>query len=342
MRRILVVWSIVGSLLMGGSASAASTKAAPLPSLQLVEMFPAPDVVGRLDHITLDPNHIRFFVSGLGNDSIEVFDFSKAKWIMSIKGMNEPKGILYLPEYQKLFSANVGDGTLKVMDNSYHVIRTIVIGKEADYLRYDPVSKKIITSFGDSKDAGGLLLIDPATYETTTIKLDAPAEDFAIEETGRYIYANLHSTSATQVIDRTTGKLTRWDYPNAKRPTPMALNAAEHRLYVAARGPSDLLVIDTETGKEITRVPLGGISADLLFDSSAKRLYNINSAGYINVIQERDPDHYEALENVPTAIGARTGYLIPAINRLMVAVPAYGERPAGLWEYQTNTFSQAK
>jgi len=56
------------------------------------------------------------------------------------------------------------------------------------------------------------------------------------------------------------------------------------------------------------------------------------------VIQERDADHYELVENVPTAIGARTGYLIPAIARLLIAVPAYGDRPAGLWEYQTNSF----
>ena len=337
MKSAYILLLLMAFIATSGSAIAANKPEA-TPSLQLVEMFPAPDVEGRLDHLTVDPNHIRIFVSGLGNDSIEVFDFSKAKWIMSIKGMNEPKGILYLPEFQKLFCANVGDGTLKVLDNSYHVIRTIVIGKEADYLRYDPVSKKIITSYGDKKDEGGLLIIDPVTYEMTTIKMEAPAEDFAIDETGRYIYANLHSASATQLVDRTTGKLTRWDYQNAQRPTPMALNAKEHRLYIAARGPADLLVINTDTGKEVSRIPLGGISADLLFDREAKRLYNINSAGYINVIQERDADHYELVENVPTAIGARTGYLIPAIARLLIAVPAYGDRPAGLWEYQTNSF----
>lgn len=337
MKRILMVAAAAVTLATSGPGLAApSPEPFAEPPLQLVEMFPAPDVAGRLDHVALDPNHIRFFVSGIGNDSIEAFDFSRAEWIMSIKGMNSPKGILYVPEVQKLFSANVGDGTLKVLDNSYHVIKIIDIGREADYLRWDPSSKRVVTGYGGAKDSGGLLFIDPNTYEVEKTPLDAPPEDFAIDPAGRYIYANLHDLSAIDVLDRQTGKITKWEYQHAFRPTPMALDAAGHRLFVGVRGPADLMVVDTDTGHEVARLPMGGLAADMLWDPQSRRIFNINSAGYINVIQQIDPNHYALVANIPTVVGARSGFLVAPIARLMIAVPAYGDRPAGLWEYQIN------
>jgi len=274
--------------------------------------------------------------------SIEVFDFSSAKWLFSIKGMNTPKGILYVPQVSKLFVVNIGDNTLKVLDDSYHVIKTLDIGREADYIRYDPGSKKIMVGYSESQMVGGMLLIDPITYERTALKLDAPPEDFAFDEGGHYIYANLHDLNAVDVVDRSTGSIKKMEIQNSGRPTPMALNEDDHRLFVVSRSPADLIVINTDTGKEVARISVGGISADLLFDSKAKRLYNVNGTGYVNVIQQLDPNHYELVENVPTAVGARSGFLVPQIQRLVVAVPTDGVRPAGLWEYQTNSASHAR
>src|SRR5258708_5577073 len=112
MKNLLFATCLLGLAALTQPVSAAPAKAdaaaPPLaragPALQLLEQIPAPNVVGRLDHLTLDHNHIRFFVSALGNDTIEAFDFSSAKWIFSISGLNTPKGILYVPEVQKLFS----------------------------------------------------------------------------------------------------------------------------------------------------------------------------------------------------------------------------------------------
>jgi len=147
------------SMLPAAQQSFAATPAKPdapqAAAMQLIETFPAPpSVAGRLDHITVDPRHIRIFVSALGNDSIEVFDFSSAKWLFSIKGMNTPKGILYVPQVSKLFVVNIGDNTLKVLDDSYHVIKTLDIGREADYIRYDPGAKKIMVGYSESQMVG--------------------------------------------------------------------------------------------------------------------------------------------------------------------------------------------
>jgi hypothetical protein len=95
-----------------------------------------------------------------------------------------------------------------------------------------------------------------------------------------------------------------------------------------------LIVLDTESGREVARLPVVGESDDVYFDSGRKRIYVIGAAGFISVVQQVDPNHYELLANVPSAVGARTGYWYPQHDRLYVAVQAEGDKPAQLFGYE--------
>jgi DNA-binding beta-propeller fold protein YncE len=307
-----------------------------LPPLQLVEVVPMPGVAGRIDHMTADIKRHRLFVSALGNNSVEVVDYSIGKWIYSISGLNQPKGIVYVPDFGELFVVNLGDGTLKIYDDSYSEIKTLGIGVHVDYVHYDPSSKKVLVALSESKTTGGLAIIDPATNERIgTVKTDGPPEDFAIESSGQHIFASIYDTSMVESVDRKTGQLTKWQFNNAYKPVPLALNEPDHRLFVMSRIPPVMLVIDTETGKEVQRIPVGGISADLFFDPSNKRIFNVNGAGFISVFQQKDPNHYELVENVPTTVGARSGWFHEVFHRLFIAIPAKADGPAQIWEFQT-------
>src|SRR5260370_30079068 len=100
-------------------APAADQAAPPDSPLQLLEIIPMHNVAGRIDHIAADVKHHRLLISAIGNNTVEVVDYSMAKWLYSISGMNGPKGILYVPEFGELFVVNIGDGTLKIYDDSY-------------------------------------------------------------------------------------------------------------------------------------------------------------------------------------------------------------------------------
>src|SRR6266849_4535547 len=315
---------------------AASTTGQELPPLQLVEVVPMPGVVGRIDHMTADIKRHRLFVSALGNNTVEVVDYSIGKWIYSISGLNQPKGIVYVSDFGELFVVNLGDGTLKIYDDSYSEVKTLDIGLHVDYIHYDPNSKKVLVALSESKTAGGLAIIDPATNERIdTIKTDGPPEDFAIESSGQHIFASIYDTSMVESVDRKTGQLTKWEFNNAYKPIPIALNEPDHRLFVMSRIPPVMLVVNTETGKEVQRIPVGGISADLFFDPTNKRIFNVNGAGFISVFQQKDPNHYELVENVPTTVGARSGWFHEVFHRLFIAIPAKGDGPAQIWEFQT-------
>jgi len=89
--------------------------------LKLVQVIPLPDVKsGDFDHFALDLAGKRLFLTGEENKSIEVFDLQSNKRIRSIRGVDTPHSLLFLPESNKLLVVDGGDGTLKCFDaNSY-------------------------------------------------------------------------------------------------------------------------------------------------------------------------------------------------------------------------------
>ena len=115
----------------------------------------------------------------------------------------------------------------------------------------------------------------------------------------------------------------------------MALNEEDHRLFTVTRKVPMLVVLDTQTGKEVARLRAAGECDDVFFDASRKRLYVIGGEGIISVIQQQDPDHYELITNVASGIGIRSGYYFAKRDRFYVGVPAKGNEPAQVWTFET-------
>ena len=102
----------------------------------------------------------------------------------------------------------------------------------------------------------------------------------------------------------------------------MALNESEHRLYVGARKPGMLIVLDTQTGKTVTHLAATGFTDDASYDAAHKRIYLSGGDGFLDVYQEKDPETYVQIAKIPTREGARTSSWVPEQNRLYLEVPA--------------------
>src|ERR1700688_3344174 len=82
----------------------AKTEKKPLP-LAFTQALPLPGVQGRFDHFSADPANARIYLSALGNDTVEVIDTTRGARIQSITGLGMPQGVVYVPEFHKLFVA---------------------------------------------------------------------------------------------------------------------------------------------------------------------------------------------------------------------------------------------
>ena len=296
------------------------------PTLELVSTIALPGVKGRIDHLSVDVNGHRIFVAALGNDTVEIIDTQRDRH-GSITGLGEPQGVLYLPGSDRLFIANGGTDRVEIIDaTSRQVLKRIEGLADADNLRYDAAERKVVVGYGH----GALRFIDPESGEATgDVGLPGHPESFQLEEQGTRAFVNVPTARAVVVVDRRKRvALANWSTAGAFANFPMALDESSHRLFVGARTPPTLLVLDTESGKAVTRLSIGADADDLFFDALRKRIYAICGEGKVDVIRQQAPDRYVMQESIKTAPRARTGLFVPEENRLYVAAPAEGGNPA--------------
>jgi DNA-binding beta-propeller fold protein YncE len=332
----VLAFGTFGLLTMRGTKTAVAAAQGPtreLAPLQLIQKIPVPGVAGRIDHFTAFPKRRLLIFAALGNNSMEIVNTFQAKVVQSVKGLDEPQGVLYVPGLDKIFVANAGNGTVKVYDGKTYALRkSIALGEEADTdnLRWDEDSKRVFVGI-----VGGIAVIDAVTEAHVGKDLKGSgghSESFQLEKKGARIFVNVPDDgSVVNVIDRKTGELTKWGLNGVKANYPMALDEDDHRLFVVTRRPPFVMVLDTDTGKEVARVPVGGSCDDVYYDAERKRIYALGGEGFISVVQQNDRDHYALSANIPSAVGVRTGVFYG--TSLYVGVPASGVEPAQIWNY---------
>lgn len=294
--------------------------------LKLSARIPLPRVRGRIDHLAADVKNHRLFVAALGNHTVEVIDLQSGGVVKTVPGLAEPQGVFYEPSGSRLFVASAGDGTTKVFDAStFNLLSTTAWGNDADNLRFDVQSKRVVVGYGE----GALGILDLNGRKLAEIVLDAHPESFQLEKGGSRAFVNVPDGKEIQVVDLAKGSTAaRWPVTSALRNYPMALDETHHRLFVGCRAPARLLVLDTGTGKTVASIEIVADTDDVFYDSARARIYVIGGGGSVDVYQQKDADHYEPAGRVNTVAGARTGLFVADWNQLFVAAPSRGDKGA--------------
>ena len=327
MRRSLLYVGLVAAFCVYPNAVHAEEKA-----LQLEQTIALPGVEGRIDHFAYDPAGERLFVCALGNDSVEVIDLRKGERVHSITGLGAPQGIAYIPELDRLFVANANGGICKIYDaKTFETVGELNLKDDADNVRYDHATKSIYVGFG----SGGIAVVNaPEGKQTGLIKLSAHPEAFELEKNGKRIFVNV-PWRRVAIIDRDKGEvITSWKTDWAFGNFPMALDEANHRLFVGCRFPARLVVLDTESGAVVAKVDMCGDSDDVFYDCKRRRIYAVCGAGKIDIIEQADPNTYKAISKIDTVDGARTGLFVSERDTLFVAVPHRGSLQAEIRCYR--------
>ena len=80
-----------------------------------------------------------------------------------------------------------------------------------------------------------------------------------------------------------------------------------------------MAVIDTDSGKVITTLPIGEHVDATAFDSDSKLVFNSNGDGTITVIRQESRDNYSVIDNVKTLPRAKTMALDPKTHQLFLS-----------------------
>lgn len=299
-----------------------------------VQVIALPGVEGRIDHMAADPAGKRLYMAALGNNTLEVMDLGAGKRVHTISGLHEPQGIRYVPSRHRLFVANGQSGDCVAFDaTSFQKLQSIALGDDADNVRFEEKANRVYVGYG----GGAIGILDAGSYKNLgNIALAGHPESFQLEEHGSRIFVNVPDAGQIAVLDRRKQKaVATWPVTAARSNFPMALDEANHRLFVGCRAPSRLLVYDTHSGKVTASLRIVGDTDDLFYDASRKRLYISGGEGYLDVVAQESPDHYTRLQHIPTAPGARTSFFVPELSRLYVAVPHRGNQATSLFVFAT-------
>jgi DNA-binding beta-propeller fold protein YncE len=310
-------------------------------ALSLRTRIALPNVDGRMDHFGVDVKGERLFVSALGNHTAEVLDLKGGRRLRTLSGLEEPQGQFYEPATNRLFVAT-GDGATRIYDGTtFQLMGTAKFSDDADNIRYDARSKHVIVGYGGEKalrgrpeGSGALGIVDTNGKQAGEIVVDAHPESFQLEKNGTRVFVNVPDKKEVQVADLTKGAtLARWPTTGAASCFPMALDEAHQRLFIGCRMPARLLVFDTASGRIVASPEVAGDTDDLFYDAARSRVYIIGGQGFVDVLHQRDPDHYDRIARYPIPAGSRTGLFVPDLSRLFVAVPHRGEQGSEILVY---------
>lgn len=302
--------------------------------LRLVQTITLPATVkGNFDHFGIDLKRNRLFATPEDSKSVLVFDLAQGKLIHQINGIERPHAVLYKEDADRLYVTDGGDGSVKVYDGEdYHLLDRIPLLKDADSIGYD-LSRKYLyvdNGGGDIHQTYSMLsVIDTnSNHKLNDIKIDGDTlEAMALDTYRPRAYINDKAKNSVVVVDRFKNKIVAtWPIQLGKVNVAMALDEQRQRLFVGCRD-GNLVVFDTNTGKELQTLPITPGVDDAIYDAKSKRVYAIGG-GFVDVYDQINLDKYVSRGRIATDSKAKTGRLVPELNRLFVAAPQDGAKSA--------------
>jgi YVTN family beta-propeller protein len=304
MKRFLIFCAI-GSLAIGTGFAASGYR--------LLKKIP---VGGQVDWdcLTVDEPGRRLFVSH--ETQVEVIDL--ATDAVSGKILNTPgvHGIALATEEGRGFTSNGHASTVTIFDlKTLAAISQVPTGKKPDAIVYDPSTHRVFVMNGSSNSS---TVIDAASGKVVgTIDLGGGPE-FAVADGSGNIFVNIEDQNEAIRID--TRDLTvknRWPLAPCERPSSIAMDRTNHRLFIGCRSRV-MAVVNSENGKIIVALPIGDHVDASAFDAETGLIFHSTGEGAIDVFHEDSPDKYTAVERIKTRAGSKTMALDLKTHRLFV------------------------
>jgi YVTN family beta-propeller protein len=259
---------------------------------------------GGWDYLTFDPAGKRLFISRATH--VMVVDPYKGSSIGDIPDTAGVHGIALAQDLGKGFTSNGRENSVTVFDlkTLKETTKIKIEGENPDAILYDPATKRVFTFNGRSKNS---TVIDATNDKVVaTIPLDGKPEFSASDGKGT-VFVNIEDKSEITAIDaKKAAVIKSWPLAPCEEPSGLAMDQKHRRLFAGCSNKL-MAVVNADTGKVITTIPIGeGVDANG-FDPETQLAFSSNGRdGTLTVVHEDSPDKFTVVENAPTQKFART------------------------------------
>jgi DNA-binding beta-propeller fold protein YncE len=256
-----------------------------------------------------------------------VIDADSGKPVGDIPDTPGVHGIALAPEFNRGFTSNGREGTVSIFDLKTLALISKVkdVGENPDAILYDPATKRVFTFNGRSHDSTA---IDAASGKIVgKVPLDGKPE-FGVSTGAGEIFVNIEDKSELTDFDPQTLKVkSTWSLAPCQEPSGLAMDIKNRRLFSGCDNKM-MAVVNADTGKVITTMPIGdGVDANR-FDPETHLAFASCGEGVLTVVKEESPDKYSVLQNVPTQARARTMELDSKSHQIYLVTAEFGPKPA--------------
>ena len=284
---------------------------------------------GGWDYLTVDESARRLYVSHA--TKVEVIDIDKEAVVGQIADTAGVHGIAVAPRLGLGFTSNGRENKASIFDlSTLKTTSKVDTGENPDAILYEEGQEEVYTFNGRGRSA---TVFKAKTGKVmATIPLSSKPE-FSVADTqaGR-IYCNLEDKSAVAVIDAKAHKvLSTWPIAPGEEPSGMAYDAQNKRLFLGC-GNKLMVMMDSETGKVLSSVPIGqGVDATK-FDSGTMLAFCSCGDGTVTIAHEDSPDKLTVVQTIKTEPRARTMALDTKTHKIYLASARFGaatDQPSG-------------
>ncbi|PYX92075.1 MAG: hypothetical protein DMG71_18850, partial [Acidobacteria bacterium] len=221
---------------------------------------------GGWDYLTLDPDARRLYISRATH--VIVLNVDSGKPVGDIPDTPGVHGIALAPGLGRGFTSNGREGTVSIFDlKTLKTLSKVKVGDNPDAILYDAATKRVFTFNGKSDDATA---IDAEKGTVVgTIKLEGKPE-FAVTDEKGGVFVNLEDKSQLLALD--PAKLavkSRWPLAPCEEPSGLAMDRKNRRLFAGCDNKV-MAVVDADSGKVITTLPIGGGVDATAYDDETK------------------------------------------------------------------------
>ena len=289
-------------------------------SYQITKKIPIPGQ-GSWDYLTVDEGARRLYVSH--GTQVEVLDLDSGAIVGKIENTQGVHGIAIAPDLGRGFVSDGQSSTVTIFDlKTLKTIAEVPTGKKPDAIIYDPATSRVFAFNGGSNSATVIEGKDGKVAGTIDL---GGGPEFAAADSNGYVYNNLEDESLVLKINSRTLKVEqRWPTAPCASPSSMAIDRANRRLFLGCRSKV-MAVMDADTGKIITTLPIGDHVDATAFDVETRLIFNSNGEGTVTVIRQDSPDKYSIVETVKTLPRAKTSALDPKTHRLFLSTGESGQ-----------------
>jgi DNA-binding beta-propeller fold protein YncE len=265
------------------------------PLLVSVATIKIPDAKGSFDFIQMDAANRRLLACHTKAGTLDVIDVDRQVVLARITtgaaqdvAADEKSGKYFVTVSDKKQVAIIDAKTLKVTN-------VVPTEGELDGMLLDPKNRRVYAAHDHGRS---VWVIDvDAEKIVATVAIPGDPEVFVYDAKKDRVYLNIIPTHETVVIDpKTETVVEHWSNQPAQRPHGLVLDPESGRLFSAGAN-SQLVAIDTSTGKVVGAAKTGPKVDQIAFDSASKRIYAA-SDGILTVLQET-ADGIETLGDFP-------------------------------------------